>query len=172
MRNYREGKIYKIECNLTPEVYYGSTTKSLSHRMWTHKNRRRCSSKQIIDRGNYTVKIVEYYPCDSKIELEARERWWIENNVCINKRIPTRTKIQFYADNIELMRERNKNYNKNNKEKIQAQKKIYRENNKQKIANQQKEKIQCECGCIVTKRTLDRHKLTTKHLKLINNKAT
>ena len=96
MPDYSKGKIYKIECNLTNDVYYGSTTyKYLSSRLAKHKYSRKCSAKQIIDRGNFTCKVIEEFPCKSRQELETRERWYIENNQCINIIIPTR-KIQEY----------------------------------------------------------------------------
>jgi hypothetical protein len=35
---------------------------------------------------------LEKYPCKSKGELEARERYWLEDTEnCVNKQIPTRT---------------------------------------------------------------------------------
>ena len=37
MVNYKNGKIYKIECNETGEVYYGSTTRKLCDRMTDHR---------------------------------------------------------------------------------------------------------------------------------------
>ena len=35
--------------------------------------------------------LIETYPCNSKYELEAKERWYIEHNECVNMVIPTRT---------------------------------------------------------------------------------
>jgi len=149
MRDYSQGKIYKIECNLTNDVYYGSTTLSLSARMSLHKSRGGCSASNIIDRGNYTCKIIEEYPCNSKTELEAGERWWIENNVCINKIIPgrTRTMREWYQDN----KEHNKKYRDDNKEYFQ-------------------EKFTCECGGKYTRRHRLTHHRTKKHLEYISDK--
>jgi hypothetical protein len=42
--------------------------------------------------NNIDIILVENYPCNNKYELEAKERWYIENNDSINKNIPTRTK--------------------------------------------------------------------------------
>jgi len=36
----------------------------------------------------------------------------------------------------------------------------------EKILDKQKEKVTCECGSIVTKKHLKKHKKTLKHLKL------
>ena len=100
---YKIGKIYKIVCNETGEVYFGSTIMSLPDRIRKHRNSKKCSSKQIINRNNYYYELIEDYSCNNKYELETRERWYMENYDCINNRIPTRT---------------HKEYDNNNKEKV------------------------------------------------------
>lgn len=76
---YQRGKIYYLECLETGEIYVGSTIVTKSERLQKHRSearlreKRGCSSKQIIDRGNYRMVVVEYYPCWSKQELCARE---------------------------------------------------------------------------------------------------
>jgi hypothetical protein len=47
--------------------------------------------------------------------------------------------------------------------------KWYQEN-KEKHLNKMKEKMQCECGCIVTRSHLARHKKSNIHNKNIENK--
>ena len=82
---YENGKIYKIECNLTGEIYIGSTRRTMQLRMQDHnKAGNGCLSKQIIERGNYTPSIIQDYPCRNKQELWWRERYYIENMECIN----------------------------------------------------------------------------------------
>jgi hypothetical protein len=34
------------------------------------------SSFEIIEEGDYTIILIELYPCDSKDELFSRERFW------------------------------------------------------------------------------------------------
>ena len=149
MADYSQGKIYKIECNITTDVYFGSTTdKYLSSRVSKHKNSRNCSAIKIIDRGNFTCKIIEHYPCKSRQELEARERWWIENNVCINKKIPTRTYNEWYEHNKEHRNQQCKEYYQNNKHKLQ-------------------EKITCDCGGKYLYKHKSTHCKTKKHQKYI-----
>ena len=135
MADYSQGKIYKLECNITNDVYYGSTTQSLSARMSLHKYSRTCTAINIIDRGNYTCKIIEEFPCKSRKELQARERWWIENNVCINKQIPGRTPQEWREDNEGY----NIKYNEQHKEHIAQKSKEYHEANKAHIAQKNKE---------------------------------
>ena len=39
LRYLNHGKIYKLICNVTGLVYYGSTTESLKQRLSEHKNK-------------------------------------------------------------------------------------------------------------------------------------
>tara|TARA_R110002020_G_C15767647_1_gene727788 strand:+ start:46 stop:504 length:459 start_codon:yes stop_codon:yes gene_type:complete len=152
MPDYSQGKIYEIRCNVTDEVYFGSTAeKYLSTRLGSHRNdTARCSSKQIINRGNFTCKIIENYPCKSRIELQIREGWWIENNVCINKHIPFKVYIQWCKDN---------------NKRVQCY-----EKNRKIIDKQKKEGFKCECGGTYTRVTKLIHCNTKKHLDYVTNK--
>jgi len=98
MPNYKNGKIYMIKCNKTNQVYYGSTTLPIKKRLQQHKydthsiiRTKKCKSNEIILGGDYCIELVEDYPCDTKRELNIRERYYIDNNECINMVIPTRT---------------------------------------------------------------------------------
>ena len=88
---------------------------------------------------------IEPFSCNSKKELETRERYWIETlKSKLNCVIPTRTQREYYD---------------NNKEKIAEREKKYREQNKEKIAG----KVNCDnCGCNVSKKGLTRHKKSKK----------
>ncbi len=109
MPNYQLGKIYKIVCNLTGKVYYGSTCEpTLARRLAKHVNSFNCfkngktnfvSSFSIIENNNYFIVLVEKYACNDKMELQQRERFYIENNDCINKNIPNRKIKEYYQDN-------------------------------------------------------------------------
>ena len=58
---YKNGKIYQIVCNITGEVYIGSTKAYLTDRMSKHLNENNmhdCVSKRIIDRGDYTHQVL------------------------------------------------------------------------------------------------------------------
>ena len=83
---YNNGKIYKITGNgLT---YYGSTIQLLCNRKTSHKYLKRCISRIIIDKGDWKLELVEDFSCENKEQLLWRERWWIENNECINVKRP------------------------------------------------------------------------------------
>jgi len=100
MVNYKNGKIYKLvndELNLT---YYGSTCNELRKRFNDHKkNNNKCSSKIMFESGEVKIYLVEKFPCNDRLELRQKERYYIENNNCINKNIPNRTKKEYIQDN-------------------------------------------------------------------------
>jgi len=176
---YQQGKIYKIVCNITGEIYIGSTIDTLEKRLSNHKvkTKRPCKSKQILDRGDYKIELIKDYPCNSLYELEEEEAKYIRNNTCINIQIPHRTYEEWREDNKEKLSQQQKNWREDNKEKLSQQQKNWREDNKEKIKeyyeenkkeiNKKKsEKITCECGALVSKQNLSRHKKTMKHIKL------
>ena len=163
---YQQGKIYKIECNITGEVYYGSTIDTLNRRLTLHIYDRHCKSKQIIDRGDYEMILIKNYPCNNVYELEEEEAKYIRNNTCINNNIPHRTRKEHYEDNKDKILEKKKQDRKNNPEKYRQLDKNKYEKNKEKILEKAKEKITCECGAIVVRGYLAQHKKSMKHLKL------
>lgn len=172
MVNYNLGKIYKIKCNITGQIYIGSTCeKTLSRRLSGHVRNYKdylngkynnVSSFKIIENGDYYIVLLESVNCENNDELKARERFHIENNICVNKVIPGRTLKEYYQDNKEKFKE----YRDANKEKI----KEYRQTNIEKIKDRQKEKITCECGSTFNRQCKARHLRTAKHCQYIKNK--
>jgi hypothetical protein len=79
------------------------------------------SSFSVLEGNNYEIVLLELYPCSCKEELHARERWYIENNECVNKYIPTRTIEEYYQDNKEQIKGQKKKYYETNKEQIKEQ---------------------------------------------------
>ncbi len=170
MPDYSKAKIYRIVSNVCDLVYYGSTCETLSRRLAQH----RChytkylegvggdmTSFEIIEKGNYEIVLVENYPCNSREELHRRERFYIENNECVNKRVPCRTRKEYY----EEICEKKKEYYEENREKILEKQKKYREDNREKILQKAKEKICCEiCGNEITKNHIKHHQRSLKCL--------
>lgn len=141
MVNYGNGKIYKITgSNL---IYYGSTTQPLNKRKDTHKslylNRRNCISKIIIEKGNWEIVLVENYSCENKEQLFSRERWWIENNECINKIMPITTKEE-KKQQIKNWHEQHPNYNKEWEEAHKEERKQYNIEYKERKNEKQRER--------------------------------
>ena len=89
MANYNESRIYKIWCNLqgVDEIYIGSSARFIE-RCKLHEsdcnniNSPRYSYKlynYIRNNGgwnNFTVEVLEKYPCNNRKELNIREEWW------------------------------------------------------------------------------------------------
>ena len=147
--DYQNGKIYRLINNEMPDlVYYGSTCTELRKRLCQHKSdtkRKNNSSKILFEFGKVEIILVEKYPCSDKSELISRERFYIENNKCINKIIPSRTVKEYREDNKEKIKEYSKQYRKNNKEKIKG-------------------RVECECGSKFMLSNKSRHLKSKKHI--------
>ena len=85
MPDYSEGKVYKILNTETDDVYVGSTTGMLCRRLSKRKAamRYRTNSKMKLlelmkehGEDNFYIGLLENYPCGTKEELNARERYW------------------------------------------------------------------------------------------------
>jgi hypothetical protein len=141
---------------------------------------------------NWKFEVLENYPCGNKESLLFKECFWIEKlNTTLNSHFPRRSKKEWYEDNKNELLEYFKKYRENNIEKIREKAKEYRsrpevkeyfkeyfkkyrENNKEKQKESDKkryeknkeklsEKIECECGVVVCRSGLSRHKKTQKH---------
>jgi hypothetical protein len=93
------GKIYKLISKNTNKVYYGSTTfVFLSIRLLNHercyrdyklgKRGYQSSYDSILECGDYKIELVEDVVGTNKKDLLARERYYIENNECVNRVVP------------------------------------------------------------------------------------
>ena len=136
------GFIYKIYDNTNGNVYYGSTIQSVAKRVCGHRADYKRYLKGVVNYNkaydilkneDYDYSVVEEVECENKYELHNRERFYIENNKCVNKCVPNRTIKEWVEDNKDKMKEYIKNYNEVNKDKIKERDKKYREANKDKI---------------------------------------
>lgn len=127
MPDYSKGKIYKIYSG--DLCYYGSTTMRLSARIYKHRERKikyengtragNLSVFQVLNRPDYKIELVEEYPCSNKRELLLRERFYIENNNCVNINIPGRTKSEWQKANKDKKSIYNARYREKQKLKCQ-----------------------------------------------------
>lgn len=175
MPDYKNGKIYKLWSpqGTDDEIYIGSTCNDLRFRKKGHKdkyknNSNNYTSKILFEKyDDVRIELIENYPCNSKAELNKREGHHIRENKCLNKCVAGRTKNEYRDDNKEQIKQQNKNYYIQNKEKVLESCKNYREKYKDELNQRDKEKITCNCGCIVNKRNLKKHQKTPKHIKLM-----
>lgn len=158
MVDYSQGKVYRLVCNLTGLVYVGSTAQSLSQRLGGHRAdyKKNLAGKKpfitcfkVMEGGNYSIILLERFPCESREELEARERDFMEQMDCVNRVLPTRTHKQWYEQNRDAVVARQKDYYEQNKEAALA------------YAN---ERVVCDCGSEQARGHLARHLKTKKHL--------
>jgi hypothetical protein len=148
-----------------PQIYIGSTINTLSDRLAQHKHHLKyymsskkldmCSSSILLMADpNSKIILIENFPCKTKEELRARERYYIEQNreLCININIPNRTK---------------KEYRTAYKDQINQQKKKYYIKNSVMLCVKKREVIKCACGRTTTRTNLSRHNQTSKHKKIM-----
>ena len=203
--NYANGKIYKVVDNAYEMCYIGSTIDKLTSRMRSHRSNykkyvagqsRNTTVFKVFDVCgvcNCKIELIELYPCNSLMELQAREGHHIRNTECVNKRIEGRTKKEWANDNREKVQQRtktwalnnqdklkeyrrnyyetkwdtisqtNKKWRDNNKEHKKEMDKLYREKNKEAIREKERIPFHCECGATVQKTEKARHQKTIKH---------
>lgn len=146
--------MYKIVCNdlnITDE-YTGST---INFRVRKNRHKRDCndpSSKnyneqkyQIIRNNggwdNWSMILIEEYPCNSSLEARSRERYWQEQlNTTMNTNKAQITDAEYYENNKERILNNNKIWKESNKDIVIEYSKNYQIINKEKIAKRKKEK--------------------------------
>ena len=179
--DYTKAVIYKLCCkdpNVT-DIYVGSTT-DFAKRKYNHKTK--CNNKndkkyhlnvyQFI-RGNggwenWQMIEIEKYQATDKLDLEKRERYWIEeHHATLNSYVPTRTSKEYREDNRDRIAKQTKEYREKNKDQLAKQRKEYRQTNRDRLAKQKGEKIVCECGSLVRRGDKAKHERTNKHKQYI-----
>lgn len=136
--DYKNGKIYRIICEETGRQYIGSTCSTLVKRLSIHKKKgNKASCKDFI---NPKIFLIEDYPCERKDQLLMRERYHMENTECVNLNRPIVSK----EERKQYLKQYCKQYN---------------------IVNAQE--ITCECGKIISHKSIERHKKTKRHFSLL-----
>lgn len=136
--SYKNGKIYKLECD-DGYFYYGSTTTELRKRLYRHKL---TSDKQpyriyqhinTIGWDKVKILLVENFPCETKKELIQKENEYIllnkHNNLCLNTIFAFHTeesrqlaKKEYYIKTAEQRREYERKRNQTEYRKEQNRK--------------------------------------------------
>jgi len=209
MVDYSKGKIYKIVVNNTEDEYrpyIGSTTKEyLSQRLTYHKSdykkykngiRSLVASYNLFDKygiENCEMVLIENYPCTTKDELHARERYWFDNmencNICkpmrteeeiknkgkmdYNKRIEQdpecnkkhyQRQLELHPDTHEKNYQRQLELHPDYKEKYYVRRReLHPDLNEERKQN----RYTCECGANIRREEKSRHSKSKKHLDYI-----
>lgn len=180
---YLRGKIYKIISYQTNEIYIGSTCEPyLCNRLAGHKRDYKSyknnkhnyiTSFKLIAYEDVQIVLIEDYPCDRKEQLLQRESYWIQLLDCVNKIIPGRTPQQYRLDNIDKIKQQDKQYKLDHKDKIKQYRLDHRNENKQyRLDNidklkQQKKQYRLDNKDKI-KQSNKQYRLYQKKLKLIN----
>jgi hypothetical protein len=135
----KQGLIYEIVCNLTGERYVGSTFEpTVARRISKHRTINGCSSKTIIERGDYRYGLLETIFINSRDELRMCERKWYDALECINL-------VKPYVTKEEIKQSKNQYYEdhkEDHKEETAKQKKQYYQDHKEDITKQTKQYYQ------------------------------
>ena len=158
MPDYSKGKIYKVVCSETGNVYIGSTIHSLSKRLINHNyTSNRCETRHFIDPK---IELIEEYQCETKEQLLWREREWIEKTDCVNNFRPIVT--------IKEKKEQRKRLDYKRyelkKDIIKQKRNEYYHKNKERI----NEKFNCECGGKYQYNSKARHLKSKKHQAFVS----
>jgi hypothetical protein len=161
MPDYSNGKIYTIRCRTDDTlIYVGSTIQSLAVRWGGHKItccKEECKNWLIYKTINnnwddWYIELHSLYPCNSREELGRKEGEIIREIGTLNMKINGRTYDEWYETYKNTKKEKAKEYYQNNKDKI-------------------KEKIICNCGCVINKSSLNKHLKSQKHTSFSNQIA-
>ena len=201
--DYSKTIMYKIVCKdlNVKDCYVGHTT-DMTKRKCCHKHV--CNNEKNKDHNlkiykiirenggwdNWTMVLVETFPCKDKHEACRREREVFEElDAKMNTLRPYITQEEFkdlkqqyyqehkeehkekhkkyceeyYQEHKEDLKQNQKKYREEHEEEIKKYLKQYREKNKEKIAEKMKEKIECEfCSKLLQKCSMSRHYKTCK----------
>ena len=177
---YRRGAIYKIVDVGYNKCCIGSTTETLARRLASHKKEYKCflnhkrrgqsTSFLLFEEyglENCKIELVELFPCNSRVELCAREGHHIRSSDCVNKTIPGRTRqeyrLEYYAKNKEAIQAQTKQYKHDNKEIVDERNRVYYVNNREAITEKRSVKFVCPCGGSYQASHRSYHFRTTKH---------
>ena len=172
--DYSKTLIYKLvhkDDLQNKNIYIGSTT-DFRRRKNNHKTR--CNNPKA---SEYNFKVyqnirendgwdewvmleIEKFPCIDKREADARERYWCEfYKSALNMVVPGRSLKEYNEEHKEENNEYSKNYYIGHKNEKKIYNEKYREKNSGKINKLLREKkVICECGNVLRKDTLLRHK--------------
>jgi len=187
---------YKIVClDNSIELCYVGSTADFTKRRYSHKNG--CNNEnnknynnklytavrenggwenfkmiQIGTREQLTKREAEFieeeFRKDLKSDLNSKKCFTsIEERKEYVKNWNALYKKEYNIKNEDKIKEQRKKYYEKNSDKLMEKSNNYYEKNKDKIKEKLFKKVECECGCMVSKTHLSRHKKTDKHLNIM-----
>jgi hypothetical protein len=182
MTTLRTGRIYKIVTLNDPQIYIGSTFKTLEKRLQKHENHFRekspITSVIILQFGDYKIELLEEVEVENKVQLRWRERFWYEQLKeegfdIVNKLRPIVSEEERKEHQKEYRLERRdellvygKIYYEKEKESIKKRAIDWYAANKEKVKSRQDERITCDiCQCSFRRGELAPHKRSLKHIR-------
>ena len=190
--DYTKNVIYKIQHNDDDSLLYVGHTINFIKQKALHKYNCETHSspvyKMMRDNGGwecFTMIVIKEYPCINKMEacIEEDKRMREMKASMNNYRAYTspqekkKHERQYYQNNKEQLNKKMREYNEANREAINSKQREYNQANREAINSRQKEyyqanrktileknkvTLECECGCIVTKLYLPKHKKNTE----------
>ena len=162
--NYNQARIYKITCNLPTinEIYIGSTAdyeaRSASHRSDCHNVKSPNYGYKVYNYirsnggfGNFTIDVIEHYPCADKKAMRIREQYWIDT---LEPQLNDKKAYQSAED----LKQYKQHYGKE-----------YRTENRAELNTKARQVIQCSnCDKTYTRNKKSRHQ-KTKYCKNYNS---
>ena len=163
--DYQKGLIYTIRSR--DSIYVGSTT-NFTNRKNNHKTnlkKKQLKLYQTIIENDFEwdMKPYQLFPCNHKVELQIQEE---KIRQTLNADLNSQSCRGFDK---EKRKETCKVYYQQNKEQLDEYRKKYYDQNKEQITKQKKEKITCECGCIMRRGDIARHRKSNKHKLLLES---
>ena len=168
---------YKIVClDDSCELCYTGSTANWKARNYKHKFN--CTNEKS---DKYNLKVYKTIRANggwdnfkmiqigTRPQLTFRQAEQIEEDYRVELKATMNGKRCYLTEEqkLELRKERNKEYRENNKDYINKYNKQWRTNNDEYNKEYKKEKIACDCGCIVARSDLAKHKRTQKHIEFI-----
>ena len=172
--DYSKTVIYKIQHESKDELLYVGSTTHFGNRKSLHKSR--CYNpngaaynyklyQTIRDNGGwdaFNMVVVKEFPCENKRQADAEEDR-------IMRQMKSSLNMCRAYQTTEERRDYLKKYEQKNKTK--ETRKQYRELNKNILYQKAGEKINCECGCVIRKDSIAKHKRSIKHQEYLNQQT-
>jgi hypothetical protein len=170
-----KGIVYKIQHNDSDLCYIGSSLQTLEKRWKYHRDdyQKYCKDSDLqisihpymkqYGIENFKIVLIKIYDVVDHIHLRAYEQLQIENHkpLCINT--CSAFSIKFLSRKTTLLKYCNKN-----REILRLKNKEFYKKNKQAINERANTKIICECGSITQKANKAQHERSKKHKDLLD----